>query len=231
MKARAGVICRSAAGIVAVLLAVQSIWLVLVQSIQPGVDRLPTDPTLASRAAQDRTSAEHAASIGTLRGDLWAQAAFSYADLLWNPKAADAGHTAELARARAIVTRSLHQAPHDSEVWLLAAGLGLNYPSPQKPNPIQALKMSYYTGPSDQWIRALRFRLTASSDFVGDVEMRQFVERDLRLLIEEKHKAEILQAYLAASPDGRQFMEQTVKDIDPSAAAWLPTPGPPDLPN
>ncbi|HTV28354.1 MAG TPA: hypothetical protein VMF32_11280 [Xanthobacteraceae bacterium] len=231
MKVPSGSMCRTATVLLALLLAAQAIWLVFTQSLQPQLDRLPTDPGTATRAALDRANAERAASIADIRGDLWAQAAFTYADLLWGPATADARRTEELAKAHAMVMRSLDRAPHNSEVWLLAAGLASRYPSPQAPNTIQALKMSYYTGPSEQRIMALRFRLAAGSDFAGDVEMREFIARDLRLLLEQKQKPEITAAYLEASPADKQFIEKTIKDLDPSAASWLHASDPLLLPN
>jgi hypothetical protein len=56
-----------------------------------------------------------------------------------------------------------------------------------------------------------------NSDTFNDVEMRQFITRDLRVFLARKQKSAITAAYSAASPAGKRFIEQTVKDIDPSA--------------
>jgi hypothetical protein len=215
----------------AALLGGQCVWLLLPQLSAAGIERLPTDRASAARAAQNRGAAVRAASIGGVRGDLWATAAYTYADLLWEPRAADAGHVQALTAARASLDRALRAAPHAAAAWLLLAGLALRDPSPGA-HAVEALKMSYYTGPSAQQLLPLRFRIAARSNFVGDVEMRQFISRDLRLLLAQKQKSTIIQGYLAASSAGRQFIEQTVNDIDPSALAWLHASAqPPELPN
>ena len=42
----------------------------------------------AAAAAEQRDAASWAAAIGAIRGDLWAESAFTYADLLWGDKEA-----------------------------------------------------------------------------------------------------------------------------------------------
>ena len=83
--------------------------------------------------------------------------------------------------------------------------------------------MSYYTAPSDQDLMPLRLRIAIRSDAFNDVEMRQFITRDLREFLTRKQKDVIAQAYNAASPAGKRFIEQTIKDVDPSVLKALPT--------
>jgi hypothetical protein len=63
--------------------------------------------------------------------------------------------------------------------------------------------------------------MAVHSETLNDVEMRQFIARDLRLLITRQQKSEITQTYSAASPAGKRLIEQIVKDIDPSFLSSL----------
>ena len=81
--------------------------------------------------------------------------------------------------------------------------------------------MSYYTGPSEQNLIPLRFSIAVLANKFNDVEMSQFIIRDLRLLLQQKQIAVIVNAYNAASPDGKHFIEQGVGDIDPAALTML----------
>lgn len=215
----------------AILLGAQCIWLLLADLSRPSIDRLPTDAASAAAAAKQRGAAAWAAAIGGIRGDLWADSAFTYADLLWVNPDKTSGLSQLVTDARASLDRALDDAPDNSRAWLLLAGLSSRYPSADL-NTNAALKMSYYTGPSEQELIPLRLRITAHSDFVGDFEMRQFVTRDLRLLLAQKQQSAVTAAYNAASPDGKRFIESTVGEIDPSALEWLRAAAqPPQLPN
>ena len=158
----------------AALLGLQSIWLTLAELSRGGVDRLPTDLSAAAAAAARRDRAARAAEIGAIRGELWAQSAFTYADLLLGEHEETAEVMQKLTRARVSLERALKDAPTQSGAWLLRAGLGLRYPSLGF-DAIESLKMSYYTGPSEQDLIPLRLRLTALSNAIGDVEIREFV--------------------------------------------------------
>lgn len=206
----------------AVLLCIQCVWLLLTELSRPGIDRLPTDASAAAAVAQQRDAAIWAASIGFIRGDLWAESAFTYTDLILGEGRGSqtADITPALVRARAILYRAVDLAPTQSGAWLLLAGLAARYPSPGF-RATEALKMSYYTGPSEQDLMALRLRIMTYSDVLTDIELRQFATRDLRLFLARHENSAIAEAYNAASPPGKRFIEQTVGEIDPSALVWL----------
>jgi hypothetical protein len=157
-----------------------------------------------------------AAEIGAIRGDLWADLAFTYADMMWG----DAGEDAKLARARSSLDHALTNAPHLSSAWLMLAGLASRYQL-RGVDAKEALKMSYYTGPSEQELMPLRFGIAARLDAFGDIELRDSISREVRLLITHKQEPAIIAAYKAAQPTGRQFIEQAIRDIDPSALESL----------
>src|SRR5215472_5125005 len=135
----------------AMLLGVQCVWLLLAELSRPGISRLPTDAASAAAARIERINARWAARIGAIRGDLWAESAFAYADLLWN----DGRGGADLMQAQSSVNYALTAAPHTSRVWLLLAGLASRYQLPGIDGK-EAVRMSYYTGPSELELMPLR---------------------------------------------------------------------------
>jgi hypothetical protein len=201
----------------AVLLGIQCVWLLAAELARTDVTQLPTDSPSAALAAKQRDAALRASSFAFFRGDLWAESAFTYAFLVVDekPTSISSDLTGASARARSSLDRALDGAPVQSGAWLLLAGLALRYP-PSDVTPLDALKMSYYTGPSERTLIPLRLRTAAQADQFDDLEMRELVSRDLRFLLEQKQIAPMTEAYEIASARGKQFIEQTVGDIDPS---------------
>lgn len=208
---------RLCAMVCAALLGLQCVWLLLPELVRPNIDQLPTNATAASAAAKHHDAAIWAALVGRIRGDLWAEAAFTQADLLWrNDAKGDADLSAALQRARISLDRALSNAPHSSGAWLMLAGLAsrLNFSSG---NAIELLKLSYYTGPSEQELLLLRLQIAVQLESFSDIEMRQLIARDIRLLLAQKQDAIIAKIYGAASANAKAFLEQTIREIDPSA--------------
>lgn len=215
---------RLATTLFAGVLGLQCIWLLLAELARTNVFELPTDATAATTAAKQRDAASVAASVGVIRGGLWAESAFTYANLIFagTGEIASTERPKTLARARASLDHALVDAPSRSSVWLLLAGLASHFPS-LGIEAAEALKMSYYTGPNEQHLMSLRLSIAVQVDRFNDIEMRQFVGQDLRLLLARQQKSAIAEAYNAASPAGRSFIEQTVKEVDPSALNSLRT--------
>jgi hypothetical protein len=213
---------RTATLLFAALLGLQCVWLTLAELARAGVDRLPTDASAAAAAAGKRNRAAWAADFGVIRGDLWAQLAFTYADLIFDDKRQAPDTTQNLTRARVDLERALYHAPAQPDAWLLRAGLALRYPSIGL-DAVESLKMSYYTGPTEPDLIPLRLRLTALSNIANDVEMQQFLRRDLRLLVARNQQSAIADAYNGASAPGKRLIEQTLDDIDHGAAESLRT--------
>ena len=204
----------------AVLLGVQCIWLLLAELSRPNLIRLPMDPQAAAAAVEQRSDAAWAAWIGSIRGDLWAESAFTYADLLWTGPGTDLDQTKSLEQARARLDRALDDAPHQAGAWLLLAGLASRYRWPNL-NATEALKMSYYTGPSEETLMPLRLSVATRSEAVGDTEVQEFVRRDLSLLLSRQRKSAVAEAYAGASPAGKRLIEGAVGEIDPSSLGLL----------
>ena len=208
-------IFRVAALLLAFVLGIYCLWIILAELYRPGLDRLPTDPQSAAMAADQRSDANAAAWIGFIRGELWAQSAYTYADLFWN-NAGDNGSdsTSGLDQARERLDWTVRGAPHEAGAWLLLAGLALRYHW-SSPGPAEALRMSYYTGPSELPLLPLRLRV-ASQLPARDAELEQLARRDLSVLIAQQQKAAVLRAYQEATPSGKEFIERAVGDIDPT---------------
>ena len=204
----------------AALLGVQCIWLLLAQFSRPGIDSLPTEAHAAVQGVSQRDDAIWAAWIGAIRGDLWAETAFTYADLLWANPDTDPQQKATLEHVRASLGKALGYAPLQADAWLLLAGLEQRYPA-HNSDPPAALKMSYYTGPSERPLIPLRVRIATRLDALDDIEIQQFIRRDVRFLLAQQQEPIIAETYAAASPTGKQLIEQTVGEIDPAYLALL----------
>ena len=209
---------RLATSLFAILLGVQCVWLLLAELSRPGFYRLPTDVASAATARDKRIRATWAARIGAIRGDLWAESAFTYADLMWG----NVGGGGNLTQARSSLEHALSDEPGQSSAWLLLAGLAARDQLPGI-DAKEAVRMSYYTGPSELELMPLRLRVAVHSDAFSDVELRDSISREVRLLFAHQQKSAIVAAYNAAPPAGRQFIEQTAREIDPSAAESLTT--------
>jgi len=206
---------RVATFLLATVLGTQCIWLLLAEFSRPGIDYLPTDPHSAAFASLLRNDATWAAWIGVIRGDLWGESGFTYSDLLWINSSSGSELTKSLDQARDRLDRAVRYAPHQAGAWLLLAGLASRYRW-SKPDPAEALRMSYYTGPSELPLIPLRLLVAVHLDELADNELQQFARRDLRVLIAHQEKPAVVQAYQSATPAGKHFIEQAVDEIDPT---------------
>jgi hypothetical protein len=218
-RSPANIIFRFITLLLAMSLCLQSGWLLIAES-RPGITELPTDSDSAASVTRRRNSSIWAARIGVFRGELWAESAFTYSDLLWDTPKDDATLARELQQAHTNLYRALSQAPETSGAWLLLSGLALRFPNFAQ-DATTALKMSYYTGPTDVHLMPLRLRIVAQADAFNDIEVRQFVTRDLHIFLAQHQEPAIVEAYRASSPSGKHFIEQAVSEIDPSALVWL----------
>jgi hypothetical protein len=207
---------RFAISLFATLLSIQGVWLLLAELSRPNIYRLPTDAASGAAAQSKRIDATRAAMLGAIRGDLWAESAFTYADLMWD----DVGGDINLAQARLSLERALTDKPDQSSAWLLLAGLASRYQLPSI-DVKEAVRMSYYTGPSELELMSLRLWIALKSDAFSDIELRDIISREVRMLFTREQKSAMVAVYNAASSVGRRFIEQTIREIDPSAAETL----------
>ena len=203
----------SFAGIAASL----ALWILAAQLFRTDVRSLPTDPETAAVAKLRREGAALAASMGVIRGDLWAQSAFTYTDLYWANLDAPLKDTRSADAARRTIEKALDYAPHRTDVWLLLAALSSRF-NWLHLDPTSALKMSFYTGPNEISFIPMRLLVATRASLLNDPELQHFVVRDIRLILLRlpKLRPAIQTAYRAANSTSRQIIETAVREVDPS---------------
>ena len=202
--------------LLALALAGFSVWVLIAELPRSGVRRLPTSSDAAAIAATARARAAWAAAFGGVRGDLRAESAFTYATLLSPSPPQDADPSTIANQARTVIERALACAPYDSSVWLLAAGLAFRF-NWTNANPISSLKMSYYTGPNELHLIPPRLFTATHSTALGDDDLRQLVQRDVRMILTHwpELRPTLAAAYKGAEADAKQFLEEAVTETDP----------------
>jgi hypothetical protein len=202
------------------VLAIAAIWLLCAELQSPGISTFPTSQEAAVGAARHRNEAVWAARFGGLRGDLWSDAAFTYADLQWANPASEQAPVLE--QATAIATRAASFTPVNPAVWLMLADVTLRADG-RDPNPAESLKMSYYTGPNEDYLIPLRLATTARLNVSADSELTLLFQRELENILTNRPglKPAIRSAYQQATAPFRQSIEDTAKRLDSAFAQSL----------
>jgi hypothetical protein len=207
----------------ACLLGCFATWVLLAELLRPPVFVFPTGAQSSASINAHRDDAIMAARIGLVRGDLWAQAAFAYGDLVWGQdKHASDADTVPLERARALTELAIAYAPHDSRLWLFLAAIDSRFDW-LNDRASSALKMSYYTGSNVIKLIPARLLLSMQTRALQDSEFQELVRHDIR--ISAIHKSELMPAIIAAYNSapmfGQQFMDKTLAEFDPSILASI----------
>jgi hypothetical protein len=206
------------------ILSVQATWLITAEIIRPALPYFPHDKSSEERASAASSRAVTAASIGWVRGDLWTDAAVALSSGLPNEVAGedDLQMTPEKDHARAVAQRAAALSPHDSRNWLLLAAVDSRFDWPNR-EVASRLKMSYFTGSNELSLIALRIRIATRSTAITDPELQPLVAQEIRSVIlrHPDQKPSLLDAYRNASTEGKQFIEETVGDIDKNLLATL----------
>ena len=142
----------------AITLGIAGAWTLICELARAPRVGFPVDQNYQT-AADQRRKAALAARLGAVRGDLWAELFFSFANSLLIPGGPDFGAIETLNESLPAARRALVYAPFRSEVWLLLAEMAKDYEL-QTPSPATALTMSYYTAPYNQVLTALRLSET-----------------------------------------------------------------------
>ena len=203
-------IFRFSLGSLAIIIAIYCVWLLISELIQPHVIRMPVDPPSAAAAAQKRAAASWAARFGILRGDLWAEAGYTFTDLLWKTSKNDPNLSQSLEAARNRLDQAIRYAPTNAGVWLLSAGFAAQFK-----DATEALRMSYFTGPSEVPLMPIRTFIAAQMPTL-DADMQQLARRDVRILLMHQQKPAIAEAYHIATPTGKRFIDQELSEKDPT---------------
>jgi len=198
-------------------------WILVAEALRPKGIEFTTDAQLAGSAYPQRDAALRAARAGVIRGDLWSEAAFAYGDMLWSEnKQASNADAASFERINALTEQALRYAPHDSRLWLLFAA---NYLRSDQLNEraASALRMSFYTGSNSLVVVPERLLLAVQSRALQDDDFQELVRHDIQIIVARKSELmpALVAAYNKAPPLGRQFIEKTLADLDPSMLATI----------
>jgi hypothetical protein len=213
----------------AAVLVVQATWLLSGELVRPRLPYFPADQAAADLAQSKRAQAGWAAAFGVVRGDLWVDYAASLAggvigDLLGfgAAQASQTSGASASADAERAALRAARLAPHDARAWLLLAATA-SRPDRLNRDVAEPLKMSYYTGPDEPALMALRIRVATRSDAIEDGDLQVLVAQDLRAIALRRHelKPAVVAAYRYAVPAGKQFIEATLDKVDPAFLATL----------
>ena len=215
---------RGAVFLFAFVLACQATWILAAELFRPPSPYFPANAQATATLAANQNDAALAAWIGYIRGDLWAEYALTYLELLRHD-APSGTHEEdpEMVDAQKVSVRALTLAPHDARIWLVLASIDLRFGWINDSAAGSALRMSYYTGANETEIIPLRLKLALRSEALADKDFQQLVRHDISIIITRKPelKPVILSAYRDALPVGQQFLEAVLKDLDPSLLTKL----------
>ena len=210
----------------AITLGVAGAWTLICELARAPRIGFPVDQNYQA-AADQRRKAALAARVGAVRGDLWAELFFSFANSILIRSGPDFGAVETLNEALPAARRALVYAPFRSEVWLLLAEMAKDYEL-QTPSAATALTMSYYTAPYNQALTPLRLSVATRGNALRDAELRQLVEQDLQTIIARKPnlRPAVVAAYATASAEGKHLIENVVQQTDPAFLMQLPKKAP-----
>ncbi|UZE48056.1 hypothetical protein ONR75_24900 [Rhodopseudomonas sp. P2A-2r] len=188
------------------------------EMLRPTPIGFPSDDRHATVARLDKERATRSAAIAAVRGDLWAESAFSEAGMVWTDEAfeLEASGARNAATLKSLL-QTLHHSPHRGDAWLMLASTCERLKL-QACNVGALLKMSYYTAPNQAGLLPLRLaQALRAKDIFSDEELADMVRRDVRLVIMRftALRPALIAAYRSGSPSGRKLVEQTVTSFDP----------------
>jgi hypothetical protein len=211
---------RAGVSVYALVLGAASLWVLLAEFSSPGIRALPTSPGEAAVAAEHRGEALWAARAAVVRGELWAEAAFTYANLEWLDSAQPLGEALDQAKASA--TRAVSLMPGNSGVWLMLADLSSRYRW-QTPSPTECLKMSYYTGPHEEALIPLRLMVAGRLDPSADAVLADLFRRELETVMMDRTalRPAIVAAYEQATSQAQHLIEDVAARTGPAFSQAL----------
>jgi hypothetical protein len=200
-----------------ILLSAQAGWILLAERYHPNHIRLAVDGD-ATIALADQDKIKQAASLAVVRGDLWAESAFTYGDHLQTDQAMDMNADDKLNTvALKSLTEALRYSPHRGDVWLMFAALADQYKWVGY-QPSSLLKMSYYTAPNELALVPLRLDVSLHiKGVIDDAELQDMVRRDISVILTDAPalKPALVAAYKSALPQSKAFAERVISEIDP----------------
>ncbi len=214
IRFRAGLLVFSA------VLAALSAWIIVAEYYRPRRIYLPVDQLadLLRGERDDQQNAKRAASLALVRGDLWAESAFTYSDLLWRePTTVQDSNDRISSEARLDLEKAVRYSPHRGDVWLMFAAMADRY-NWQGYQPSALLKMSYYTAPNELSLFPLRFQISLRPNSLQDSEIQDMIRRDIRMVVTKAPslKPALIAAYKSAPSSSKAMVERVISEIDPT---------------
>jgi hypothetical protein len=200
-----------------IFLAAQAAWILLPETNHTNRIQLTADGKFATIAPVEQDKIRRAASLAVVRGDLWAESAFTYGDPLPTNQAMD--HVGDKSNTEALkpLTEALRYSPHRGDVWLVFAALADQYKWAGY-QPSSLLKMSYYTAPNELALFPLRLNVSLrTKEAIDDAELQDMVRRDISVVLTRAPalRPALVTAYKSALPQGKAFAERVISEIDP----------------
>lgn len=210
--------------VLAFVLACQAFWILSAEFYRPSSVGLSISSQSAALRTANRGDAHLAALIGYIRGDLWAEDLLTYpsAYQLHEKDNSSTNNSPPNEQIRYIAERALSFAPHDSRTWLVLANIDSRFDWLNK-KASNDLRMSYYTGANEIELIPMRLSLAVNFSVISDMDFQQLVRHDIRTVVTRKPelKPAVLDAYRYALPVGQQFIEETLKELDPTLLSTL----------
>lgn len=201
------------------VLVLISVWILSAEQYRSTFQALPESADAAAQAVTQRDDAHLAALIGALRGNLWADSAYSYSNLDW--VSASSGQPPEVGEAKSAIMRTLSLMPANSGIWLFLAVISSRF-GLKEFNPLEALKMSYYTGSNELELLPLRLVTSARLD-VSDPELQRLFTHEIETALtgQPELRPFVAAAYAQATSQNRLLMKDVITRIDPTFAQSL----------
>jgi hypothetical protein len=113
---------------------------------------------------------------------------------------------------------ALRYSPLRSDLWLMLAAMSKELRS-TKYDVVTLLKVSYYTEPNDLDLLPLRLSVAFATDSaIDDPDVRELIKRDVKIAVTKRPalRAAIATAYQSAPVNVRAFADNLVSELDPS---------------
>ena len=210
---------RLLALVFAALIGLFSITSLVAEFMRPATLPLPSRNSKAP-SPQAVSAAELASTIAPFRTELRADYAIALAGKAL--RSGESGQPTDNEAAQAAVTSALKFGPHDSRMWLMLAQLQAQRDN-SNPLVAEALKMSYFTGPNRAELIPTRLDLVTVSNALNDADLAELARSDVRALLAQSGDQRLVLAedYVRASATGKNFLEESVRMLDPAFADSL----------
>jgi hypothetical protein len=205
--------------LVSLILGWFAVTTILAEKLSPKAPNLSLSVALSNPASYGQVS-DLATELAPMRGDLIGDNAIAFAAQALNAKPSTVSGEPSAIQRRAIsaARKALSTAPHLSRVWLVLAKLQ----NDSEQSKSEALKMSYLTAPGDASLLPLRLAIAATTPLIDD-DVTSLVRRDIRAILATRPdlRPAIIDAFNFGSRQGKAYIKDTVKSIDPTFAATL----------